>query len=239
MSQSKFLVVGNWKANKNLQEIDHWTSSTQKIEKLLKENGDWLTVAIAPPLVYLDRFRAKTTGGLIQMAAQNISIFSNGAYTGEVTGKMVVDFETKYVFIGHSERRKLLHESPVEVEKKIDQAISEGIIPIIGCQNFEEIPTTIRNYRPDQYVIMYEPFEAISSEAGFHPVTPEKINQVISDWVTKLNIKMTFVYGGSVTTETVTDISKISALQGLVVGRESLEAEKFSSIIESIVKSRV
>lgn len=239
MSQSKFLVVGNWKANKSLLEIDHWVSSIQRVEKLLKENSDWLTVTIAPPFTYLDHFRTKIAGSLIEIAAQDISIFPNGSYTGEITGKMLADLETKYVFVGHSERRKLLHESPVEIEKKIGQAISEGIIPIIGCQNFEEIPAVIRNYRPDQYVIMYEPFEAISSDAGFHPMTPEKIGQVINDWSTKLNIKMRIVYGGSVTRETITEFLKVPSLQGVVIGRESLEAEKLSSIIESIVKSRV
>lgn len=233
--ERKFLLVGNWKANKNESEIDQWIQEMSPLFEVITKNADWLTVAVAPPTLYLRYFKTKTVGTPIQLAAQDVSGYPNGSYTGEVTGKMLAETGVKYVFVGHSERRKFLNESPTLIEKKVAQAISEGIVPIIGCQTIEEVPATIRNFDSNQYVIMYEPFEAISNDAGFHPVTSQKIDQVISDWPGKLNLKIKLVYGGSVTEAMVADLKTIPNLDGAVVGRASLEAKAFSSIIKSLV----
>lgn len=231
-----FLLVGNWKAHKTIQEIDSWITDFSSVSKIISQNKDWLTVAVAPPFPFLQYFKLKTSEIPVQLGAQDVSIFSDGSYTGEVSARMLSGLGTKYVFIGHSERRKLLNESATMIEKKISQAIKEGLIPIIGCQTIEEIPSNIRNFSVDQYVIMYEPYEAISTDSGFHQITPERIDQVTKEWMVRLNLKIRVIYGGSVTPESVENLARIPQIEGVGVGRISLDANQFSSIIRNLVK---
>lgn len=234
----KFLLVGNWKANKSILEIDDWVRKISEFRKLLQDNAHWLTVSIAVPFPFLLHFKKATQELPIVLSAQDVSAFPNGSYTGEVSARMLSELGVKFVFVGHSERRKLLGESPTLIEKKITQAIDQGITPIIGCQTFEEIPNTIRNFSPKQYVVMYEPFEAISNDSGFHPITSEGIGQTASDWLGKLNMQIQLIYGGSVSPDSISEISTITNIQGAAVGRSSLDASQFAGIIRSLVASR-
>lgn len=204
----KFLVVANWKANPPV-----------KYDFPVPEN---LEIAIAAPYPFISQIPPEFT-----RAAQDISAYPVGAYTGEVPGELLADLRVKYCLIGHSERRKYLHEGSVEVEAKMSQAIKNGIIPIICAQNLEEIPENIRNYSPEKYLIMYEPFSAISTEGEYHPESPEKVMSVLDDWKNKLNLSCRFLYGGSVNPD-----SDIPPVDGLVVGHTSLDPASFSAIIK-------
>lgn len=204
----KFLVVANWKANPPV-----------KYDFSVPEN---LEIAIAAPFLFISQIPPDFT-----RAAQDISAYPVGAYTGEAPGELLADLGVKYCLVGHSERRKYLHEGSVEVEAKMSQAIKNGLIPILCAQNLEEIPENIRNFSEDKYVIMYEPFAAISTAGQYHPESNDKILTVISDWKNKLNLHCRFLYGGSINPE-----SDIPQVDGLVVGHASLDMATFSAIIK-------
>ena len=216
----RFLIVANWKAN--LVDTSKWRLDVfEKIE-----------IAVAPPYPLLSLVNGFT------LCSQDVSAFPVGAYTGETPAKLLASLGVKYCLVGHSERRKNLHETNLEVEAKIDQAIVNGITPIICAQSLEEIPENIRNLPGDKFMIMYEPASAISSEGQYHPESPEKIQSTLSQWQTKLNLSCRFLYGGSVNQEDCPlIIAHCPLVSGLVVGHASLEPESFFAIIRKCLQS--
>lgn len=216
----KFLVVANWKANEPKFPI---TNSQ------LPKN---IEVVIAAPFTAIEKIPVD------MRAAQDISAYPVGAYTGEVPGKILADLGVKYCLVGHSERRKYLHETNVEVEAKMNQAIQNGIIPIICAQDLSEIPENIRNFPADKFMIMYEPFSAISTGGQYHPESIEKIVMTLTGWKSKLSLNCRFLYGGSVDSDFITRLltTDYRLLTGLVVGHASLEVETFSVIIKKCLQ---
>lgn len=218
----RFLVVANWKANNPKFEIQS--------AKWAEEIGDEVEAAIAAPFPFIDGIAEP-----FSRAAQDVSAFPMGAYTGEIPAGLLAKLGVKYVLVGHPERRKYLHETTADVEAKMEATIKAGMIPIVCAQNLEEVPPNIRNFSADKYLIMYEPFEAISSSGQYHPESPERISAVLSGWRAKLPSGVRFLYGGSVSPENVQQLIKSTEPQlicGLVVGHASLEAETLSAIIE-------
>lgn len=215
---NNFILVANWKSN----YPQNWSID-------VPEN---INVLVAPPFPLLSKIKNYS------LCSQDVSQFPEGSYTGEVSAKLLANLGIKYSLVGHSERRKLLKETNLEIENKIKQLLAENIIPIICAQTIDEIPNNIRNYNSDQYIIMYEPSSAISTDGNYHPETPEKIQSVITDWQTKLHLKCQFLYGGSVNKEFISQLlTPNSKLSGLVIGHASLDATSFNSIIKECKKS--
>ena len=96
------IVAANWKMNKTLPEA---IELVQAIAFGLTQNRVECTVVIAPPFLYMERL-VNETRGLAKVAAQNCSSRSKGAYTGEVSAKMIVSVGAEYCIVGHSERRQ-------------------------------------------------------------------------------------------------------------------------------------
>ena len=215
-----FLIVANWKSN--LVDINKWKFDVpEKIE-----------VAVAPSFPFLHTVKGFT------LCAQDVSAYPPEAYTGEVAAKLLANIGVKYCLVGHSERRKNLHETNFDVEAKMNQAIQNGIIPILCAQTLEEIPENIRNLPGNKFMIMYEPASAISSEGQYHPEAPEKIQLTLSDWQKKLNLSCRFLYGGSVNPDDCSlFIAHCPLVSGFVVGHASLEAESFFAIIKKCLQA--
>lgn len=210
----KFLIVANWKANPPV-----------KYDFAVPDD---LEIAVAPAFPFISVIPPQ-----FSRAAQDLSAYPSGAYTGEVPGQFLANLGVKYALVGHSERRKYLHETNVEVEAKIKQSMENNIIPIICAQTLEEIPANIRNFSGDKFMIMYEPFSAISTDGQYHPEDPEKINAILENWKNKLNLSCRFLYGGSVNTDNCSLlIAHCPLLSGFVVGHASLDINTFSAIIK-------
>ncbi len=235
----QFFVVANWKANKTILETSDW------VKKFSGEAvGDsYLEVIIAAPFMALDTLKTHITDyGLtryVSVASQDISMFPVGAYTGEVPGEILENLVT-YCLIGHSERRRYLGETTEMAGKKAEWAMENDITPIICAQTLEEIPENINRHSVEKYLIMYEPFEAISTDNQYRPESSQKINEVLVQWQKKLPTGARLLYGGSVNQENITDLMMVDRelLSGFVVGRASLEADSFSSIIRALATSR-
>ena len=228
----KFTIVANWKANKTVAGAQEWIKRLAESGKQIESESMTIEVVVAAPYPLLNALRSTPDATL---ASQDISMFSVGAYTGEVPGELLKDVGVEYCLVGHSERRKYLGETTEMVGKKVDQAIKNKIIPIICAQSGEEIPENVRNYSPEQYLIMYEPFEAISTEGKYHPEDPNKITETLQDWQKHLPAGVQFLYGGSVNSNNVHQILATSNQQlvsGFVVGHASLDPEEFFSIIK-------
>src|SRR6266550_6662501 len=121
------LVVGNWKMNgglaTNARLLDRLASEWQPL------NGRGLAVCVAYP--YLGQAQAALASSAIAWGAQDVSAHAAGAFTGDVSAGMLVDFGCRYAIVGHSERRQIHGESDIEVAQKAKVAISAGITPIV------------------------------------------------------------------------------------------------------------
>ncbi len=220
--EDKFLLVANWKAN------------DPKIDLCSLQSTDEIEIAVAAPYPLIT-----TISDGISRAAQDVSAFPVGAYTGEVPATLLANLGVKYCLVGHSERRRYLAETNSTVEAKIETAIKAGIVPIICAQTLEEVPPNVRNFSAEKYLIMYEPAKAISTDGQYHSENPQKVAEMISDWQKKLPNGVRLLYGGSVNPQDVTAYVELgqSLVSGLVVGHASLETELFKTIVTACLHS--
>ena len=244
---TKKIVVGNWKMNPvSLKEAEKLFNNVSKSILGVKKTE----VVICPPFLYLGEFKKLKK---ISLGAQNAFWEEKGAFTGEVSSEMLSNLGIKYVILGHSERRALLGEGNVEINKKVKAAISAGLIPILCVGehtrdenheylNFikiqiEECLNGVSKNFISKVIIAYEPVWAIGH--GAHPATVEEfremnifIRKILSD---KFGVKtvesMRIIYGGSVDEKNAEDFINGGKADGFLVGRASLDPKKFSNIV--------
>ncbi len=162
----------------------------------------------------------------MHLAAQDVSPFATGAYTGEISAAQIKEF-AEWVIIGHSERRKYFGETDVMLEEKVKQANEAGL-QIIFCVQDEttSVPQGV-------HVVAYEPVWAIGTGKTD---SPENANAVISKIKDKTHVNIC-IYGGSITHENVKSFVDMPSIDGVLPGGASLDPEKFSLLIRSAVSS--
>ena len=121
------LVAGNWKMNGSKASINTLLEGINNGLEQVK-NAD---VAVCPPFVFIDHVASQISEMDIALGAQNVSQHQEGAYTGEISAKMLLDFSCEYVIVGHSERRTLYGETDEIVAKKFVATIEAGLKPIL------------------------------------------------------------------------------------------------------------
>lgn len=158
----------------------------------------------------------------IKLGAQNISPFAEGAFTGEVNGKQIKEL-ADYVIVGHSERRKNFGETDEVLFEKYRLAKENGLMVIYCVQGKEtKVPAGVE-------IVAYEPVNAIGTG---NPDTPENAESVGAYF--KGNFKVqTILYGGSATASNVMGFTKMPNLDGVLVGKASLDPLEFLQIIKN------
>jgi len=238
---SKKIIVANWKMNPSNEK------EAIKLAKALDKNG----VIIAPPFVFLPAISKVVRRA--KLAVQNLSPESQGSYTGEISPAMLKDLKVKYAIVGHSERRAL-GETNELVNKKVKNALKHGLTPIacVGESHRDhgmkylhfmkkQIIETFKNLVPKDFsriIIAYEPVWAIGKNAE-REATPEEseemaifIKKVLSDHFGGSSVKkLSILYGGSVDEKNAKAFLTCGGVQGLLIGRASLNPEKFNEII--------
>jgi len=222
----KLFIVANWKSNKTVAEAEEWIKQITDYRLQTSEN---LEVILCPPFTLFSLLKSKIYDlkSNVKLGAQDISPFPDGAYTGEISGRMLKDLSVEYVIIGHSERRKYFKETEQVLENKVNEALDANIIPIFCVQErTAPVPKGVK-------FLAYEPVFAIGTG---NPDTPENSNEVARVLKERLNKDMVIIYGGSVTPENVKDFCQQENLNGVLPGGASLDPEKFSRIIENASK---
>jgi triosephosphate isomerase len=242
------LIAGNWKMNLNHLEA---IALTQKLafslpEKRLAE----VEVVVLPPFVDIRSVQTLIDGDrlLLGYGAQDLSPHQSGAYTGDVSGPMLAKLGCQYVVVGHSERRQYHHEDDALVNTKVKAAIANGIAPILCIgeglsirEAGEHVPYTLAQLdaaldglAPDvveKIVVAYEPVWAIGTGKT---ATPEDAQEVIGAIRGRLPQpaadRVRILYGGSVKSNTITDIMAQPDIDGALVGGASIDAEEFVRI---------
>jgi len=221
-------VVANWKMNGSKNLLNEYKKIFQKHEKLI----------VCTPFIYLGE------SAEINLGAQNIHWQPKGAYTGEVSASMLVEFGVKYCLVGHSERRQHFHETNSDVRAKAETCLGADIMPII-C-----IGETLEQYEANQthevlerqlaeclprgqgFWIAYEPVWAIGT--GITPTTDE-ISEVHSMLREKLP-NTTLLYGGSVNGDNAATIFSMPNVDGALVGGASLDMATITKIYSASAK---
>lgn len=217
----KLLIVANFKSHMNNNEAKNWleTFLTYKNNLLKVENKE---IIIAAPYTLLMGFNLSFASTNIKIASQDISMFDEGAYTGEVNGRQIKDFAS-YVIIGHSERRENFKETDDILSEKVKMALKQGIKPIYCVQGAEtKVPEGVE-------IVAYEPQFAIGSGT---PDTPENAEKVCAELVSRSS-NFIVLYGGSVNSNNVASFTKNGKIMGVLVGGASLDPHEFYKIIEN------
>lgn len=244
------IIVGNWKMNPlTFKEAEKLFSSVAQNLSRTKQTD----IVVCPPFIFLDSL-TKIRTSKIKLGAQDAFWGNVGAFTGEVSAEMLYSLGVRYVILGHSERRTL-GETNALVNKKIKSALSAGITPILCVgesvrdENHRyfnlvkiqvgECLTGISKNSISKIIIAYEPIWAISSTLNHQDATPENslemtifIRKILSDKFGPEASRMRIIYGGSVSEKDAENFLRNGGVDGLLLGRASLDAKKFTEIVK-------
>lgn len=249
MKEKTKIIIANWKMNPQKKvEAEAIFKNTANLIKNVKH----AEVVICSPYIYLN-LKEKLKNKSIKLGSQDIFFEKEGSFTGEISGGMLKDQGVEHVIIGHSERRMMGDTNEI-VNKKILAALKSNLIPVfcIGESNRdsngfylsfikEQLMQGLRDVTKTQIkkiVFAYEPVWAIGSSAT-RVATPVEfteiriyIKKIISDlYDIKIANEIRIIYGGSVNPLNAESFIKEGGADGLLVGRDSLNAKKFSAII--------
>ena len=242
------VIAGNWKMNMSPNETIDFI---QELTPLVKDTKNEVILCVP----YIDLFYAllHVQDTNIKIGAQNMHWEEKGAYTGEISGKMLKSIGVEYVIIGHSERRQYFAETDETVNKKIKSALANGLKPIVCVgetleqreagqteqivtsqieKAFKDIPASSL----EQIIIAYEPIWAIGTGKT---ATKEDANTTIMQIRKKLAEiygqneadGVIIQYGGSVKSSNAKELFEMSDIDGGLVGGASLKADEFSKIV--------
>jgi triosephosphate isomerase len=243
-------VAGNWKMNGNLATNQALLQAL--VPALSRVTG--VKCAICAPYPYLAHVQQLLSGSGIGWGAQNVSQFDSGAYTGEVSGSMLVDFGCRYVIVGHSERRTLFGETSEVVAQKYAAALKSGLTPILCvgetlAQREAGTTQSVVAAQLDavversgaqsfaQAVIAYEPVWAIGTGKTASPEEAQAVHAFIRerlggmDATVASNVQV--LYGGSVKGSNAAQLFGMADIDGGLIGGASLDAQDFAAIVQA------
>jgi len=237
----KPIIVANWKCNPTTQqEAKRLFNLVKKGVKDVKN----IEVVICSPFVYLPVLKAN--------GAQDCFWEGKGAFTGEISPKMLKDLGCKYVIIGHSERRRYFEETDEMINKKIKAALKVGLKSILCIDKVSQIREHQRSVKMNEVhrlkkgikgiikkdfkkiILAYEPLFAIGTGK---PCSIDKAKKMRIAIKKKLNKNIPILYGGSINSQNARDYVKKAGFQGLLVGGASLNAQEFIKIVKNVAKT--
>lgn len=222
----KLFIAGNWKSNKTTEESQVWVKDIAGKLSDVSESLLHIPVVVCVPFPVLPviNYALKAAKVPLLVGAQNVSKFDEGAYTGEVTAKMVKEV-ADWVIIGHSERRKYFNETDEDLSLKVQKA-KAAALKVIYCVPDDKtpVPSTVD-------VVAYEPVWAIGTGKTD---SPENANSVV-DSIKKKTGAVIVIYGGSVTGDNVSSFVIQPSIDGVLPGGASLDPEKFSHLVHAAI----
>lgn len=247
------IVAGNWKMNNTFEEADNLIF---ELVEFLKANPDQsASVVVCPPALYLELATDHAQEAELFVGAQNISSQESGAYTGEISAKMLASMEVDYTLIGHSERRKYFNESNEMLRQKVNMALKFNVAPIFCCgevlaereagKHFEVVKAQLAEslFHVDKVdfgnvVIAYEPVWAIGTGVNASPAQAQEMHALIRALIGEkygegVAADTTILYGGSCNAGNAAELFANPDVDGGLIGGASLKSEEFIKIIQS------
>jgi triosephosphate isomerase len=214
------LIVGNWKSNKTNTQAQEW------LEQVRIPHGiSHITVILCAPFTSLSvlQWNIGNRKMALELGAQNVSQFDAGPYTGEISAEQLKEV-VSWVIVGHSERRNYFKESEEDLKKKIQQAKKVGL-KVLYC-----VPDAAASPLEGVDAVAYEPEGAIGTGNADSFQNAEQVCAQIKARFGKIPV----LYGGSVTPENARAFVDQAHIDGLLVGKASLEAQEFSRLLEQV-----
>ena len=236
------LIIANWKMNLSCAD------AVDLAEKLSAINQAEFQLVIAPSALHIGKISGVVASSKIKLAAQDLSSFESGAYTGENSAACFAELGCKYSIIGHSERRIYLNESADIIQKKVTNSLNAGLTPIVcvGESLMQNNSVNLEKYLAeqliyslpanldDEIIIAYEPVWAIGSGVSASIDHIENVLNLLKDIcinILGLEKKAKLLYGGSVNLENCKNILSINVVDGLLVGSASNNFENFIQML--------
>ncbi|MCD8103023.1 MAG: triose-phosphate isomerase [Alistipes sp.] len=245
------IVAGNWKMNTTPMEGVELAKAVVAGSRNVDKSVNFI---VAPPFTHLSEVMKVTRGTGVAVSAQNCAAEAKGAYTGEVSAAMIASLGVEYVILGHSERREYYGETSETLNKKLEQAYANNLIPIycigekleereagkhfdVVRSQIEEVVFNLDTDRFAKLVIAYEPVWAIGTgktataeqaqeiHAYIRGVLREKFGDAANDTV--------ILYGGSCNPSNAAELFSKEDVDGGLIGGASLKADDFIAIGES------
>ncbi|WP_068469183.1 triose-phosphate isomerase [Candidatus Protochlamydia phocaeensis] len=250
MDQPKraLILTGNWKMNKTIEEARSFIE--QLIPVVIDNQADvWLAV----PFTMIYPLSQDADASPLVIGAQNMNDASEGAFTGEIAGKMLKEAGAKFVLLGHSERRRLYNEDNACINRKVKRAVEVGLRPVLcigeTLQEYEEgrtheilqsqIAECLKDLSSEQIqslILAYEPVWAIGTGRNATPEIAQEVHHFCRQYLATLFSdefaqQIVIQYGGSVNPANANDLISQPDIDGLLVGGASLSLESFSQIV--------
>lgn len=243
------LVIGNWKMHGTL------TSAHALLDALRTGLADTrVDVAVCAPFVHLPLCRELLTVSGIRWGGQNVSQYTEGAYTGEISAAMLADLGCQFVIVGHSERRALFGDTDAIVVEKLKQALQAGLTPVLcvgetlterEAGNTEQIIATqihavlnaLSTEQLAHLVVAYEPVWAIGTGKTASPEQAQAVHAHIRQlWAAKQPAQaqsLIVLYGGSVKADNARLLFAQPDVDGGLVGGAALDPQQFCTIVNA------
>jgi triosephosphate isomerase len=248
----KKIIAANWKMNKNINETSEFFVD---LKRELNNYSGPAEVVICPPFTSLQTAVKLSEGTPFRIGAQNLHYENDGAYTGEISARMIKSLGVQYVIVGHSERRQYFGETDEIVSKKVKKALREGlkVILCVGETLSErdngiteeilnrQVTAALNGLNPDDLkslVIAYEPVWAIGTGRNATPQQAEEAHAFIRKLISKMfheNVAndLTIQYGGSMKPENSGELLSQPDVDGGLIGGASLKPDSFAKIVRS------
>ena len=250
-SDRRPLIVGNWKMNLT----ERWARELLRDLLPLLEDVEAIETAVAPAFVCLRAVADALEGSSVTLAAQDLHWELKGAFTGEVSPRMLAEMNVRMVIVGHSERRALFGETDERVQRKVNAVLAQGMIPVlaVGEQRQERdhgrtLEVVERQLRLGlgaatvetgaEIVVAYEPVWAIGTGLVATADQVHDVHRMIREQLGSLYgapaaAGVRILYGGSVAPGNAAELFALPEVDGALVGGASLDAEKFSAIVHA------
>lgn len=244
----KKIVAGNWKMNTTPAE------GVELLKSVIAKKGevcDCVSFIVAPPFTHLSEVVKNARGTGIAVSAQNCAAEAKGAYTGEVSARMIASLGVEYVILGHSERREYYGETSEILVKKIAQAYANNLIPIycvgekleereagmeknVVRAQIEEVVFGLSEGEFEKLIVAYEPVWAIGTGKTASAEQAQEmhafIRKVLAEKFNTAAEQTPILYGGSCKPSNAEEIFAKKDVDGGLIGGASLVAEDFIGI---------
>jgi triosephosphate isomerase (TIM) len=233
----------NPEAEAMVKELRTLVDSTPEVE-----------VVVCPPTTALSAVAAALQGSGIGVGAQDVFWEDQGAFTGQVSVSMLESCGTRYVIIGHSERRQYFGETDETVNRKLKKVLASSLTPIMcvgellserEAGRVEEVvlgqmERGLAGLTADQIsriIVAYEPVWAIGTGRTATPEIAEEVHSMIRKWLkdkysSQLAETVRILYGGSVKPDNASELMAQPDIDGALVGGASLDAKSFAKIVK-------
>lgn len=245
------LIAGNWKMNASLAANAALLAAIKP--ELTQQSA--CDIAVCVPAPYFAQCRLELSGSVIAWGGQDISEHESGAYTGEVSAAMLVDFDCRYVIVGHSERRTYHAENDKLVAGKTVRALNSGLTPIVCVgetlvereaghtdkivgQQIDAVLSAIDAADVANIVVAYEPVWAIGTGKTATPQMAQDVHAMLRAKLARKNSaaasEVKILYGGSMKPDNAKELLSMADIDGGLIGGAALKAADFLAIIRAV-----